>query len=306
MAKALFLSLPLFGHINPSLPLVQELVANGDDVAYYATEPFAAAIQHAHARYRPYRNSHLADLKGLPEQLEALSSLLMNTTAELLEVQLEEFREECPDYVITDAVAPWGRWVAEILGVPVVTSVPTLAFNRQVLAYAATHGVRPKSARRLLSKIRHVFRALRRGRKLSRRYGVRGPGITGLVMGRSALNIVYTSRHFQPCEGTFDARYLFVGPSLGERRDAAAFPWEQVRHPVIVYISLGTLFNTEAPSTGTVSRHSRAKISRSSCRWGQTYPRRAWARCRRTSLSNPTYRSWTCCGAPPSSSRTAA
>ena len=38
----------------------------------------------------------------------------------------------------------------------------------------------------------------------------------------------------------------FVGPSITNRRGTTDFPWEHVRHPVIVYASLGTLFNTDA------------------------------------------------------------
>ena len=45
MARALFFSLPLHGHINPSLPLVSELVAQGDEIIFYAAAPFAAKIE---------------------------------------------------------------------------------------------------------------------------------------------------------------------------------------------------------------------------------------------------------------------
>lgn len=245
MARALFLSLPLSGHINPSLPLVQTLVARGDEVVYYATDAFAAAIEGTGARYRPYRNAFLADLKGLPQHLNALSWLLTRTTAELLEEHLDELRVLRADYVITDAVAPWGHWIAEVLGVPAVTSVPTFAYNRHVLAFAARSGVAPKSVRLALSKLRHVVKALRLGGTLKRRYKVRGPGIGGLVMGRSDLNIVYTSRHFQPRGETFDHRFEFVGPSMAGRTDTPSFPWEEVRQRV-VYVSLGTLFNADA------------------------------------------------------------
>jgi UDP:flavonoid glycosyltransferase YjiC (YdhE family) len=57
MAKALFLSLPLHGHTNPSLPLVRELVARGDEIVYYSADTFAPTIEESGARYRPYRNA---------------------------------------------------------------------------------------------------------------------------------------------------------------------------------------------------------------------------------------------------------
>ena len=246
MATVLFLSFPLAGHINPSLSLVRELVERGDQVIYCATDHFAVAIQQAGAQYCRYRNSFLTDLTGLPDRLDALSWLLMRTTAELLDEHLHEFRKQHPDYVIADSVAPWGQWIAEILCVPVITSVSTFAFNRRVLAFAAKRGIHPRSARLFLSKLRHIVHAVWLRRELRRRYGVRGPGITGLVIGHSDLNIVYTSRHFQPLAESFDDRFQFIGPPLKDRRETAEFPWEQVRHRIVVYISLGTLFNTDA------------------------------------------------------------
>jgi MGT family glycosyltransferase len=246
MAKALFLSLPLHGHTNPSLPLVQELVGRGEEVVYYSTDSFAAKVVQTGAQYRPYRNAFLADMQGLPERMDELGWLLMRTTGEVLDEELEAFRAERPDYLLTDAMAPWGYCVAELLGVPVVTSICTFAINRSVLAFGMKHGVRPKSARILLSKIRHIAKALRLRQRLCRQHKMRGPDVKHLMFGRSGLNIVYNSRYFQPCEETFDDRFQFVGPSMAPRAESEDFPWEQVQHPVVVYVSLGTLFTTDA------------------------------------------------------------
>ena len=53
--------------------------------------------------------------------------------------------------------------------------------------------------------------------QLCRTHGVSGPGVLSSVMGSSQLNIVYTSRYFQPCAETFDDRYWFIGPSIAGR-----------------------------------------------------------------------------------------
>lgn len=245
MAKALFLSLPLHGHTNPSLPLVRELVERGEEIVYFSSDAFSAKIEQTGARYRPYQNAFLRDIRNLPERMEELSWLLMSTTSELLGHELDSFRAEQPDYLLHDSVAPWGQWVAELLDVPVITSITTFAFNRRVLAFGMAHGVRPKSARLLLSKVRHVIRALLLRRQLRRQYGVRGPELMDLMSARSDLNVVYTSRAFQPCAETFDESYQFIGPSIAPRTEPVDFPWEQVRNPVVVYVSLGTLFNTD-------------------------------------------------------------
>ena len=244
MAKALFLGLPLHGHINPSLPLVRELVGRGDEVVYYATDRFAAAIEQAGGQCRSYGGTSLVDLDLLPAQTDRLAWLLMRMSARVLEEDLERFREERPDYLITDSVAPWGQWAAKLLGVPLVTSVSTLAFNRSVMAFGAARGVRPAGLRLFFSKLRHIGKAWRLQRRLCRQYGVDGPGVMGSVMGSSCLNIVYTSRHFQPCANTFDDRFQFVGP-MTSRGETIPFPWDRVGASDVVYVSLGTLFNAD-------------------------------------------------------------
>lgn len=246
MAKALFLSLPLHGHTNPTLPLVRELVDRGDEVIYYSSDRFSARITHAGASYRPHRNEYLRDIKQLPEQLDRISWQFMKTTAEVLDNELADFRDERPDYVVCDAAAAWGRCVGQLLGVPVVTSVSTFAFNRHVLAFGAARGVRSKSLRVVLSKIRHLVKALAVRRNIRRTYEVTGLGMFDLFFGRSDLTIVYTSREFQPRAETFDQRFRFVGPTIAPRGEDLAFPWDELRHTRVIYISLGTLFNADA------------------------------------------------------------
>ena len=225
---------------------MRALAERGEDVVYYATQPFAAAIEQAGARVAPYRAPALSNLGPMTDRLEAMASFLTGTIAEVLAHDLDGFRAEHPDYIITDSVAPWGQWAGQILGVPVVTSIPTFAANRHVLAFAASSGTRPKSARLALSKIRHVARAVRLRRQLRRRYRVHGTSIMGLMFGSSSLNIVHTSREFQPCAETFDDRFLFIGPSVEARIGSGAAAWAGPPGKSLVYVSLGTLFNTDA------------------------------------------------------------
>jgi MGT family glycosyltransferase len=243
VAKALFFGLPVHGHVNPTLPLVRELVRRGEQVVYFATDEFAARIAETGATYRPYRNAFLPDLGTIARRMDELVWLFMRTSSEVLDQELDAYRAEKPDYVLTDSVASWGHWIGEILDVPVVTSVTTFAFNRKVLRYAVAQGVRPQGGRYVFSKLRHVVKALGLRRRLRRRYGVRGPGLLDVVSGRAGFALVYTSREFQPCAATFDDRFGFVGPLVEPRPDSVAFPWERITHPTVVYVSLGTLFN---------------------------------------------------------------
>lgn len=245
MAKALFLGLPLHGHTNPSLPLVRALVERGDEVVYFSGDAFADGILKTGARYRGYQVPFLANLRQLSERTDEMAWLLTRTTGEVLGRHLDAFGVESADYIISDSVAPWGQWVAQILDLPVVTSVTTFAVNRHVLAYAASRGTRPRSVRLALSKIRHVGKAAMLGRRLRRQYGVPGTGIMGLMFGSSDLNIVYTSRHFQPCAESFDDRFQFIGPSVDLRSEPASVPSDETAETDVIYVSLGTLFNAD-------------------------------------------------------------
>jgi MGT family glycosyltransferase len=244
--KALFIGLPLHGHVNPSLPLVRALADRGEDIAYVATEPFAPAVEQAGARFRPYAAQSLSDLSPMSDRVEAMASFLTRVIAQVLERDLAGFRAERPDYIVTDSAAPWGQWAGQILGVPVVTSIPTFAVNRHVLAFSAARGTRPKSLRLALSKIRHVAKAVSLRRRLRRAYGVRGTSVMGLMFGTSALNIVHTSREFQPCAETFDQRFVFIGPSVESRVSGGGAVADKPASGPLVYVSLGTLFNADA------------------------------------------------------------
>ena len=249
MARGLVVCLPLHGHMAPLLPLVRELVARGDELIVYAATPFADAVVRAGAHYRPYRAGRLAEVSELPDRSEAIAEVLMGIVGDVLAADLPDMRDLRPHYVVTDSLAPWGHWAAQALGVPVVTSISTLAINRHVLAFAASHGVRPKSVRLVLSKLVHVSNAFLMRRQLARRYGVPGLGVFDTVFGHSALNLVHTSREFQPHGDTFDDSFHFVGPPAvapeAAVRTATPGPDWPSGHAPLVYVSLGTLFNAD-------------------------------------------------------------
>jgi hypothetical protein len=72
LVKAVFFSLPLHGHINPTLPLVRELVERGDRIAYYSTPAFAANRTGRRA-ISPVSQRFSAGPAAIAERLEELS-----------------------------------------------------------------------------------------------------------------------------------------------------------------------------------------------------------------------------------------
>ncbi len=159
------------------------------------------------------------------------------------EQELARVRDEVPDIIIHDSVAPWGKCIAQLLGVPAVSSVTTFAFNSKVVRLGA--GAKPKSFSAALSKVRHIAKALRVRKDIRKCYGIKGPALLDLYVGREQLNIVYTSTYFQPFAETFDHRYKFVGPLISDRHEPTNLPLEKIADKKLVYVSLGTLFNED-------------------------------------------------------------
>ena len=66
-AKALFFNVPGHGHVNPSLPLVAELVRRGHHITYFITENFHAKVEAEGAVFHPYSGvpNDYFEVKGL-------------------------------------------------------------------------------------------------------------------------------------------------------------------------------------------------------------------------------------------------
>jgi len=67
--------------------------------------------------------------------------------------------------------------------------------------------------------------------------------LTDLAMNKENLNIVFTSKYFQPESETFDKRFVFVDPSIYPRNHTADFLKELTSRKKVLYISIGTVNN---------------------------------------------------------------
>jgi UDP:flavonoid glycosyltransferase YjiC (YdhE family) len=54
MATLVFWGFPGHGHVNPSLPIIAELVQRGERVCYYSLEEFQPAIESTGTEFRRY------------------------------------------------------------------------------------------------------------------------------------------------------------------------------------------------------------------------------------------------------------
>jgi MGT family glycosyltransferase len=240
MATILVFGLPGQGRVNPTLPLVKELVRRGEQVIYYSLENVQPVIEQAGAIFRSYGDAYPFDPNvGYGNQFQYLLQY-MQVSRLILERLLPEIREVQPNYIMHDQLCTWGRYLAQILNVPTICFYPSFILTPQLI-FSDPAQLRNRIASQVLVRQIGAIAA-----QISASYSVKKMNLFDLANNAGQLNIVFTSKLFQPNSGNFDETYKFVGPSLMPRDDAPVFPYEALdKDRPLIYISLGTIFNEQ-------------------------------------------------------------
>ncbi len=250
MARVVFFNIPQFGHVNPTLGLVKGLVAAGDRVTYYTARDFEPVIRATGAAFRAYPDDAGIDRSRFSHELferelNLFAHLLKRCRILLGSGFHREIQALDPDYIIHDQLCPWGKQIAALLHLPAVCSVATFAIDDQTRwDYLAADGLRIIRHRRSLWSIFAMGVEMVR---LFAGYRIRPVRLIDAVSNYEELNIVHTSRAFQPRGERFDERFVFVGPSSVFRNEEPGVqpaPESRGHGRPLIYISLGTLFNT--------------------------------------------------------------
>ncbi len=246
MTTAVLLSLPAHGHINPTLPLVAELVRRGETVIYYATAPFRAKIEATGAIFRDYAfTTDLDPSKDMGGPF-GLMARTIEASEQLLPRLLADLRSAQPAYLLTDSLCVWGNLVAQKLQLPTINLYSTFALSRQVLRELQRSSGPKPPLKDTLGGLHFLVRYYQIARRINRQYAVKTPGLIKFFVNQQAFNLVFTSRDFQPAVASFDERFAFVGPSVAARHEQVEFPWDQLGDQLLIYISMGTIFNNVA------------------------------------------------------------
>jgi len=249
MAKALFFNVPGHGHVNPSLPLVAELVRREHQIIYFISEGYRARVEAAGAVYRPYATIHddYFDGRGLSGSVpQKVAYELITTTEEILPELLETTRAENPDYILFDGMCPWGYMVARILGLPAIAS----------LALPPIAAPPPRAMLNLLplflTLLPVIFRdfgkglaANKRAKALTKHYGLPSFGMIGIMNNLGDISLSYTAADFQPYADTVHKSVRFVGWTVNETAANEPFSFEHLQGRRLIYVSMGTLNNDD-------------------------------------------------------------
>lgn len=230
--KAIVYNIFGIGHINPTLPLVREHVSRGVEVIYHSSPLRKSLIESSGAVFRNYGVDSYKAEDYNPGKNFVLQTI--PATIGLLPYLLKEIENEKPDLLIYDSMAPWGKALAKITGLPSICTVTTLA-----LSLERKH----RMMNRFDVAIDEVN--LKAISELKEKYGV-DLELTDALGAYGDNNIVFTSREFNPPVEN-EERFTFQGPSLDRREELSGFTIPEKGKKVIT-MSLGTLLRDEDPS----------------------------------------------------------
>ncbi len=238
MAKIAFFCIPAYGHTNPTLEVVRELINRKHEVHYYSYNRMKEKIEATGATFiscDPYdiqMNLKPEDAERIGKDLAFSMEVLVNTTLALDEAVLEDMKKWKPDCIVGDSMATWGKLAALKLDIPFVSSTTTFAFNKES-AKVMDHGLG-----QLIGMLPAMFKANKSVKRLrDKGYPVKN-ALSVISNDNNTHTIVYTSPEFQPFVESFSDKYVFVGPSIGKTEGKVMKTAQK-----LLYISLGTVIN---------------------------------------------------------------
>jgi MGT family glycosyltransferase len=232
MARFLFVVPPLTGHVNPTISVGRELARRGHHIAWAGHPSVVRALLPAEAELIPLEEGELlARHQQLREQANGARGLLAfkqlweeffvplsRSMSPGVEAAVDAFR---PDVMLVDQQALAGAWVA----------------RRRKLRWAtlATTSARLADSLADLPKVREWVEGL--FAQLERETGLEPRPSPDLS---PELVVLFSSELFAG-KGRFPSQTRFVGPSILDRPERAAFPWERLLPGPRLLVSLGTL-----------------------------------------------------------------
>ncbi len=214
--KILFINLPYYGHVMPTIGLVQELIKRGCEVTYLMPYDWEATIAESGAKFYGYQNH-----KQLSEQMKNAYA-----TAESI---IASF-----DFVIYEQFFFLGKHLAEKHNKPVARIFTAPVTNETLMSEFIT-------AKGPLSIFKYKWIAKAFTKSVAKNITLKTDNwLDEIIYNPPQLNFVYTLRQYQLYAEEFnEEQFKFLGPSIYQRK-SEEFDYVKGQNPV-VYISLGTV-----------------------------------------------------------------
>lgn len=233
------ISLGAFGHVNPTLSLVTELVNRGVRVTYFSTENFKNIVEPTGAKFVTVP-SWMAQQSGqqeggADEDVGAtVPFLFLSEAGSYIDPILEVLREDKPDAILHDFAGIAGTIAADALHVPNIMIYTSYPSNDSYSMAASFENVPADHPLRVAAgQIAEGF---------VKKYGCRKMTVREIFDGQGDLNLVMMQKRLVPNSETFGDNFVFTGVQIGKRTAFGSWKAPDNGKPLL-YSSLGTAFN---------------------------------------------------------------
>lgn len=240
-----FVSLGAFGHINPTLSLVTELISRGVRVTYFTTENMRKVIEPTGAKFVPMKSwmaendKHNEAPKDDEKKEEKpfnpaiVPFLFMNEAGAFIDDILAVLENDKPDAILHDFAGIAGTIAADHLGVPNIMLYTSYPSNEHYSVAANMHISADNPLRHAVAGMGEAFAA---------KYGCRKITVEDIFDGQGDLNLVMVQKKLVPNNESFGDDFVFTGVQIGKRSAFGSWTAPQNGKPLL-YSSLGTAFN---------------------------------------------------------------
>ena len=231
MANILMINVPFHGHVNPTIAIVTELVNRGHKLTYLISEEFREQIEPTGAKIIVYNNYKKI---GFPPM--GMKLIMKGIYETALRIGKDY------DCIIYEFMFFMGKQLGDYLNIPTIRLISMFAFNKNIIMPKLKNSTKSSLQLKLIQNkfVRTTLTLIFVGNGKVKNNDL----LTEVLENIPELNLVFTSRKFQIHSEEFDyRRYKFIGPSIIKRAQKNNIPFHKLKEKVI-YISLGTLFNT--------------------------------------------------------------
>ncbi len=238
----LFMPLPAYGHVTPTLAVVSELIERGHKVTFATTEEHADAVAATGAVPLCYESEMASKVQPerftaeyiAREPLRCINENILTTR------HFERNFAEMPDLFVYDvSTFPAGRGLARKYGRPAIQLFPVFASN-ETFNFGMRQAAEIEGSSSITAEHPAIVEFLAKVAGYIDEHGL-NMSVEEFLTPCDEVNLVFMPEEFQLNAHDFDDRHTFVGPCLPREQDASWNPPSDGR-PVVL-ISLGTTFN---------------------------------------------------------------
>ena len=234
-----FVSLGAFGHVNPTLALVTQLVQKGVRVTYFSTENFKTIVEPTGAKFvavPSWMAQQVGQQEGGADENVAATVpfLFLNEAGSYIDPILEVLKTDKPDAIVHDFAGIAGTIAADALKVPNVMLYTSYPSND---SYSVAAGFENVPADYPLRKAADEI-----AEGYVQKYGCRKMTVKEIFDGHGDFNLVMMQKRLVPNNETFGDDFVFTGVQIGKRTAFGSWKAPDNGKPLL-YSSLGTAFN---------------------------------------------------------------